>query len=187
MYIFACEQPSPFPILPQDGAVMTIDSTGNDFLPTVHFQTSNLTSAEIEATQNGKIEIGLVHVKSRAATFPIFVFKVAGMIFEVPFSIGMEPENEREHLIHALSHAGSLTRDTTWALTLETVDRITHTTKSIRVIEPSPRFWKAAAASLMGSVDLTQDMEHDMLQRVYSKYPAPSQLLRRAAHVEKFR
>ncbi|WP_281969147.1 hypothetical protein [Roseovarius nanhaiticus] len=187
MYIFTCVQPSPFPVLAQDGAVMTIDGAGHNILPTVNFQASNLTDKKIEATRNGKIEIGLVRVRSRAATFPIFLFKFGGMVFDVPFSIGLEADNKRASLTHALSHADSLTRNATWGLTLETVERTTHMTKSIRMIAPSPRFWKAAADSLLGSAGLTREMQHDMLQRLYSKYPMPSQLFRRAVYVEKFR
>ncbi len=187
MFILACGQPSPSPILAQDGAVMTIDGDGPDLLATAKIQVANLTDTEIKAAQNGKIKIALVNVRSRAGSFPIFLFKIGGMVLDAPVSLGLAAADERERLTHALLHAGGLTRNATWRLTIEIVERSTHTTQSIRMIAPSSRFWRAAADALLGSVDLSGQQQQEMLRRLYLKYPAPSQLLRRAVHVEEFR
>ena len=186
MQIFAVGQTSPLPVPAHDGAVMTIEDAGHDILTTARFSASNLTDKEITAANTGKIEVGLVRVTSRDVTFPVFLFKFAGMVFDAPFSIGLEAEDKRERLVHALSHVGNLTRSEPWSSTREPGERTTCTTKSIRMIAPSPRCWRSAPAALRRSATLSEEVQQDMLERLFLRYPSPSQLFRRAVHVEKF-
>ena len=177
---------SSLPPFSADAAVMSIEGDERNISASFRIQYTNLSEKDVAAVQNGKIRIGHVRVACRGGAFPLFLFRFRTLVFDAPFSLGLETSDSRGRLARTLSRSHELNHATTWPLMIEATERTTHLIRARRVITPSPRFWQGVANSLQDSANVTRETQADTLQRLNARYPAPSKLFRRARNIETF-
>ncbi|WP_171123557.1 MULTISPECIES: hypothetical protein [unclassified Ruegeria] len=168
-----------------DGGSLHITASQNGVLECSAINcVSSVSAQEIDGWQDRMFHVGISVFGQDDRNVVFFTFKFDGGCFACPFALGPESEQNKALILDALLNVSDLNDDFTWPIYLSLVDKTAMKEVALRFSAMTPEFWRAATEAIYSSVDVSPSEYPRMLEGVYSLYPSPEHIYRKAHYFE---